>query len=180
MKESERLTTEHMKTSVGRTLESLSAFPLPVVKFESPSAYLSSSSDAACKRNIPVVGSFTALRLRAQVVEQIFLQISNLSDITVVLVFHTCGMSILLPSTRKGTWASASSERRESSSFLDSGKRSRSTASTRNTMASTFAHMVRFQWSSLDRTSPKRLRRRQPRRQAILAILSWAIPACES
>jgi len=50
---------------------------------------------------------------------------------------RACGMSILLPRMRKGTVASASSLSSESSSFFDSVKRSRSTASTRNTIAST-------------------------------------------
>ena len=49
----------------------------------------------------------------------------------------TLGMSILLPRTRTGTWDSASSPSSASSSFLDSRKRSRSTASTRKTSAST-------------------------------------------
>ena len=55
----------------------------------------------------------------------------------------TLGMSILLPRTRTGTWDSASSPSSASSSFLDSRKRSRSTASTRNTSASTCARQHR-------------------------------------
>ena len=50
---------------------------------------------------------------------------------------RTWGMSILLPSMRNGTVPSPSSLRRLSSSFFDSTNRSLSTASTRNTMAST-------------------------------------------
>ena len=47
------------------------------------------------------------------------------------------GASILLPSTRKGTFASCSIERSASSSAFDSANRSKSALSTRKTMPST-------------------------------------------
>lgn len=80
---------------MGRTLL-LASGPLsfPYVSM-SPSAYLSSSSDAAV------------------------------------------GMSILFPRTRKGTSWSSSEVNKASSSFLASGKRPRSMASTRYTTPST-------------------------------------------